>query len=254
MVRNQTNHWKTIDRKDSINLYKVEKILKERGWLGPDIIGEKGNSTLFLIIQHSPVETQVKYLPMMQKAAKKGDAKWTSLALLEDRVHLKTGKKQIYGSQIGRDKTTGEYFIYPIRYPDKVDERRRKIGLIPLDDYLKNWNLKWDSLKHIERNNKSDSRKLTGVWKYLNTTNKTDSKPNTGKKELFVFFYSGRFQKIVHGLELEGTWKVDRNKLFLTTNNETEAYYLYILIKKRLILSKENSPRPNEKIHYIRQK
>ncbi len=79
-------HWKIINEKDSINLIKIKKILDERGWLGADIIGNQGNSTLFLVIQHSDIETQEKYLPMMREAVKKGNANSSSLALLEDRV------------------------------------------------------------------------------------------------------------------------------------------------------------------------
>lgn len=63
--------WKLIHEKDSINLLKVKKILDERGWLGKDIIGEQGNLTLFLVIQHSDLETQIEYLPMIREAAKK---------------------------------------------------------------------------------------------------------------------------------------------------------------------------------------
>ena len=39
-------HWKIINEKDSLNLIKIKKILDERGWLGADVIGNQGNSTL----------------------------------------------------------------------------------------------------------------------------------------------------------------------------------------------------------------
>lgn len=57
-------HWKMISEKDSINLIKVKTILDTRGWLGEDIVGEQGNTTLFLVIQHSDIKTQEHYLPM----------------------------------------------------------------------------------------------------------------------------------------------------------------------------------------------
>ena len=82
-------HWRLINEKDSINLIKIKKILDERGWLGADIIGGQGNSTLFLVIQHSDLETQLKYLPMMREAVKNGNANAISLAILEDRVALR---------------------------------------------------------------------------------------------------------------------------------------------------------------------
>jgi len=101
--------------------------LDERGWLGLKVIGNQGNSTLFLVIQHSDLETQLKYLPMMREAVKLGNTRASSLALLEDRVALRQGKRQIYGSQIGRDQETGEYYVSPLIEPEKVNERRHHI-------------------------------------------------------------------------------------------------------------------------------
>ncbi len=141
-------HWNTIQIKDSINLIKIQKILDERGWLGSDVIGEKGNSTLFLVIQHSDLPIQEKYLPMMREAVAKGNAQASSLALLEDRVALRRGRKQIYGSQIGRDMETGEFYVSPLLDPDNVDKRRAEVGLGSLQDYVSNWNIEWDVEKY----------------------------------------------------------------------------------------------------------
>lgn len=138
-------HWEIINEKDSINLVKVENILDEHGWLGWDQVGHKGNRALFLVIQHAGIETQEKYLPMLREAVKTGDAAPSALALLEDRVALRQGKKQIYGSQIGTDQETGEYFVSPLQDPDNVDKRRAEVGLGPIQEYISNWNLTWDA-------------------------------------------------------------------------------------------------------------
>ncbi|PZP40871.1 MAG: hypothetical protein DI598_18930 [Pseudopedobacter saltans] len=114
-----------------------------KGWLGADKIGKKGNQTLFLVIQHSDKATQEKYLPMMREAVKEGKAQPDNLALLEDRVALKQGKPQIYGSQVGSD-STGKYFVFPLLDPENVDKRRAEVGLPPLSDYLSYWQATWD--------------------------------------------------------------------------------------------------------------
>ena len=162
-------HWKIIMEKDSINLIKVSKILDEQGWLGRDVIGGQGNQTLFLVIQHSDLETQEKYLPMMREAVKKNNANPSSLALLEDRVALRKGERQIYGSQIGRDQETGEHYVLPLDDPMHVDERRAAVGLSPLQDYVSRWNVNWDPeayLKQLpELEAKSDPRNgFYGMW------------------------------------------------------------------------------------------
>ena len=151
--------WKLIQRTDSINLIEIKKILDERGWLGPKVIGPQGNSTLFLVIQHSDLETQLTYLPMMKEAVKEGNAAPSSLALLEDRVALRQGKRQIYGSQIGQDPATGEHYVLPLIEPEKVNERRAEVGLPPLETYVQNWDMTWDVEKHKERTKQAEAEK-----------------------------------------------------------------------------------------------
>jgi hypothetical protein len=129
---------------DSVNLLKVEKILDEYGWLGFDKIGNMGAITLFLVIQHSPLKVQEKYLPMMRKAVKNKQAFAGNLALLEDRVALGEGRKQIYGSQIGTDTVTRKNILLPLEDPENVDKRRAAVGLGPIADYLKGFGIEWD--------------------------------------------------------------------------------------------------------------
>ena len=155
--------WKTINEKDSIDLIKVKKILDRYGWIGPDLVGWEGNETIFLVIQHSDIKTQEKYLPMMREAVKNKKAQPASLALLEDRVLLGEGKKQIYGSQIGRDEN-GKYYVSDLEDPDNVDKRRSEVGLGPLATYVQHWDLKWDvetykkQLPEIENRHKGQSQ------------------------------------------------------------------------------------------------
>ena len=140
--------WKEIQITDSINLMKVTTILDQYGWLGPDVVGNDGSSALFLVIQHSDQKTQEKYLPMMREAVKNGKARAGSLALLEDRVALGQGKKQIYGSQIAMDMQKKTYYVDLMEDPDNVDKRRAEVGLEPLAEYVKHWNIKWDVEEH----------------------------------------------------------------------------------------------------------
>ena len=134
-----SKEWKALMKKmqtaDSINLLKVTAIIDRYGWLGPDSIGSDGNTTLFMVIQHSNQPTQEKYLPLMREAVKNGRARAKELALLEDRVALEEGKKQIYGSQLRWDAKTNVYAVAPLEDPVNVDKRRAAMGLGPLADY-----------------------------------------------------------------------------------------------------------------------
>ena len=143
--KERTALWKIILAKDSINLIKTNTIFnKYGGWPSLDEIGEQGSFALFLVIQHSDIVSQEYYLPIMKQAVKDGKLAGRHLALLEDRVALKQGKKQIYGSQIGNNIKMKFDYVRPLEDPDNVDKRRESVGLEPFSDYLKYWNLKWD--------------------------------------------------------------------------------------------------------------
>ncbi len=128
--------WGKIRLQDSSNLNQVINIIDNLGWLGPPEIGQQGASTLFLVIQHADASTQVKYLPIMRAAVKKGKALPQNLALLEDRVLTNQGKKQIYGSQVVYD-SKGKNAFLPIEDEVNVNKRRGSVGLGPLEDYAK---------------------------------------------------------------------------------------------------------------------
>ena len=154
---------KIMQYRDSVDLVKIVEILDKYGWVGADKVGGTANQTLFLVIQHSDLKTQQKYLPMMREAVKNKNASGSSLALLEDRVGLGEGKRQVYGSQIGRNNDTQKHFVLPLDDPDNVDKRRAEVGLGPLADYVKKWDIEWNiedykkQLPEIEAKRKKDS-------------------------------------------------------------------------------------------------
>ncbi len=133
--------WKMMADKDSVNLIKVKAILDNYGWLGADAVGPVGNMTLYLVIQHADKDTRAKYLPMMRDAVKEGRAEASDLALMEDRVALEAGKKQLYGSQLVQDTQTGKYYFRPIEDEPNVNNRRAAMGLEPLEYYAQQWGM-----------------------------------------------------------------------------------------------------------------
>ena len=56
-------------------------------------------------------------------------------ALLTDRVLVEQGKPQIYGTQLNGVEG-GELKLAPSEAPQKVDQRRKEMGMPPLADYL----------------------------------------------------------------------------------------------------------------------
>ncbi len=120
---------------DSCNLAQVEAIVQKYGWLGKSAIG-KYNQVLFLVIQHADLAKQVKYFPLLKASVEKGESSKADAAMLQDRILMRQGKKQIYGSQVVRDKS-GEQVFYPIEDEVNVNIRRANVGLQPLEEYAK---------------------------------------------------------------------------------------------------------------------
>jgi hypothetical protein len=132
--------WKSWNKKcsemASVNLVKVIDIINKYGWPGEDIIGWYGSSTLWVVIQHSTLENQEKYLPLLRNAVKKGKLRPGYLALLEDRILINQGKEQIYGTQVNAD-SLGIKKFYPIKDERNVNKRRFLAGLGPIQLYAK---------------------------------------------------------------------------------------------------------------------
>ena len=127
---------------DSTNLIQIEQLIAQYGWPGKSFVGEEGNKTIFLVIQHSDLATQEKYFPLLQNSVAKNESSAPDLALLQDRILMRQGKKQIYGSQIVRD-STGSWKFYPIEDEKNVNLRRKKIGMQPLEEYAKYFGIEY---------------------------------------------------------------------------------------------------------------
>ncbi len=135
--------WQLVSEQDSINEAKVVQLIEDHGWIGKNVVGGQANMTLWLVIQHAPLPTQEKYLPLLKASVLKGESQGSHLALLEDRIQMRNEKPQTYGSQITVDEVTGEHIVYEIWEPEYVNQRRAEVGLGPIQDYVKRWGIEW---------------------------------------------------------------------------------------------------------------
>jgi hypothetical protein len=126
---------------DSCNQVQVKALIAKYGWLGKSAIGNY-NQVLFLVIQHADLETQEKYFPLLQESADKGESSKIDAAMMQDRILMRQGKKQIYGSQVVLNKTGGQEF-YPIEDEKNVNLRRQKIGMQPIEEYAKYFGIEY---------------------------------------------------------------------------------------------------------------
>ena len=135
--------WSLMSEEDHKNEQEVVEILKEHGWVGTSTVGGQANAALWLVIQHAPLEMQEEYLPLLEASVMQGESRGGDLALLQDRIMMRNGKAQIYGSQIVPDEETGQQKVYEILDPEYVNQRRKAVGLGPIEEYVARWGIEW---------------------------------------------------------------------------------------------------------------
>lgn len=135
------------ERLDKRNIKRLVQIIDKYGWPGRSLVGSEASLTAFLIIQHADLEDQKKYFPMLKEAVRRGETNKDYAALLEDRILMREGKKQIYGSQLHSNQVTRQLELWPIEDEENVDARRASVGLEPLAEYVKRFGLEYKPLK-----------------------------------------------------------------------------------------------------------
>jgi len=86
---------------DEKNILEVETIIKKYGYPGTSLVGKEYESVAWLVIQHSDLVYQEKYLPLINDAVKSKELPEATLKMLIDRVYTKKTGCQIFGSQNG---------------------------------------------------------------------------------------------------------------------------------------------------------
>ena len=131
--------WESISLLDSLNLLEIEVIIKNYGYPGKSLVGGDLSTTAWLIIQHSPLNIQEKYLPMIKNASDKDELPKSCLALLIDRIRVRKGQKQLYGTQVHNGSNGKPESFEPIEDEVNVNQRRQQMELPKLEDYAKHW-------------------------------------------------------------------------------------------------------------------
>jgi hypothetical protein len=123
-----------IDKK---NMKRLEEIVDRYGWPTISMVGKEASEAAFLIVQHADLSSQKKYFPLLKAAVARKEARPDHAAMMEDRILMGEGKKQIYGTGLRTDDLTKELKLWPIENEEEVDARRAAVGLPPMAQYLK---------------------------------------------------------------------------------------------------------------------
>jgi hypothetical protein len=116
---------------------RLGEIFDEHGWPGWDLVGRKGSTAAWVVVQHADLDPdfQTRALGLLEEAVADGNASPGDLAYLIDRVAAAKGEEQTYGTQIRCDGRSAVPAT-PIADEAGVEQRRAEAGLDPLSDYV----------------------------------------------------------------------------------------------------------------------
>jgi hypothetical protein len=135
-VFNSVTH--NITLTDSLNYFLLIDIFAKHGYPNYDLVGERGSSNFWLLVQHQDRHPsfQDSVLTKMKIEVDSGKASGENYAYLVDRVKVNTGQPQVYGTQMQLNSKSTSYEPKNVIEPEKLNERRKSVGLTSIEDYI----------------------------------------------------------------------------------------------------------------------
>jgi uncharacterized protein DUF6624 len=127
--------WEEVQRVDEKHYPELVRIYEHYGWPRISVVGEDAAHNYWLLVQHSKEEFQAKVLPELKRAVDDGDASKVDYAYLYDRVMVRSGKPQRWGTQGGACEN-GKTSLDPVDDTAGLAQRRKELHLMPIDQYL----------------------------------------------------------------------------------------------------------------------
>ncbi|MCU1236814.1 MAG: hypothetical protein JWP63_4781, partial [Candidatus Solibacter sp.] len=124
-----------MEKVDRRHLAEVLLNHAKYGWPRISVVGREASHDYWLLLQHQDLEVQQMVLPDLEKAAASGEASKSNFAYLWDRVQVRLGKPQRWGTQVSCKQ--GKVVLDAIEDPERLDQRRKELNLMPIEKYLK---------------------------------------------------------------------------------------------------------------------
>jgi len=137
-MRLESKQTKVMHEADASNTAWLKGVIDHSGFPTPEQVGKQGVNDAWLLVQHAEADPgfQSRVLAMLEPCVHDGTIRASDYAMLDDRVRINQGKPQRYGSQFAGDAAKpGEMHLSPVEDPAHLDERRARMGLMPMRDY-----------------------------------------------------------------------------------------------------------------------
>ncbi|MFD0319075.1 DUF6624 domain-containing protein [Streptomyces flavalbus] len=127
------DHRRRIAQCHRDNAEALATIVRRHGWPTAALVGAPASTAALMILLHAPDPGfRRDGRDLIAQAVAEGHCPAIHLAYITDHCAVDEGQPQLYGTRID-PKTLRPY---PIRQPRDVDERRREVGLGPLQEQL----------------------------------------------------------------------------------------------------------------------
>ena len=126
-----------IEEVDSTNQVIVARLL-DSGW--PQGLSDEANNAIWLVIDHAPIDYQLRYMPLIEEQVATGAISKSQYATLFDRIRMRQGEPQRYGTQTVQRRSAEQnasIYVWPVENPRKLNRLRRAMGLTPIKRYCR---------------------------------------------------------------------------------------------------------------------
>lgn len=128
--------WEKTQVVDTANQLRLDELVKQHGWPEATDLGAKAVMGAYAVVQHAPREYMQRYSSMVQKSTERGDISKADFARFDDRLRMRNGQPQRYGTQVNTD-VKGISTFWKIEDEENVDKRRAEVGYEPLAEFAK---------------------------------------------------------------------------------------------------------------------
>jgi hypothetical protein len=116
------------------NAGALAAIVGRQGWPDSDSVGAEASTAALMILLHAPdLAFRLQCRDLIAQAAADGRCPAVHLAYIADHCAVELGEPQFYGTRINPVTLRP----YPVRRPQTLDERRRDVGLGPLEEQMR---------------------------------------------------------------------------------------------------------------------
>jgi len=129
------------------NNKRIKEIINETGWPLESEVGEEGAEAAWLLVQHAVLDPkfQEECIVLLKQAVEIGEAKAWYLAYLHDRVLIRQGKPQIYGTQ--HEVVNGCMKPLETENLEEVNKRRELLGIWSQEEHTASLQKDYDNIQ-----------------------------------------------------------------------------------------------------------